>query len=158
MLFVVFSLVVFNILSLSLTFVSLITVCLVVLILGFILPRTLCASWTWLTIFFPMLEKFSTIISSNIFSGPFSLSSSGTPIMQMLMHLMLSQRVLRLSSFFCWFIYYSLFYILICSSDFHHSVLQVIYPFLCLSYSAIDSFQSYYSSLVVCSLVLVRLW
>ena len=42
--------VVFNILSLSLTFVSLITVCLIEL-LGVILPRTLCASWTWLTSF-----------------------------------------------------------------------------------------------------------
>ena len=32
----------------------------------------LCASWTWLTISFPMLGKFSTIISSSIFSGLFS--------------------------------------------------------------------------------------
>jgi len=29
---------------------------------------------------------------------------------------------------------------LFCSNDFHHSVLQVIYLFFCLSYSAIDSF------------------
>ena len=58
---------------LSLIFVGLISVCLVVLLLGFILPGTLCASWTWLTISFPMFGKFSGIISSNIFSGPFSL-------------------------------------------------------------------------------------
>ena len=45
----------------------------------------------------------------------------------------LSQRSLRLSSFF---ILFSVF----CSSDFHHSVLQVTYPFFCLSFSAIDSF------------------
>ena len=32
------------------------------------------ASWTWMTIFFSMLGKFSAIISSNIFSGPFCLS------------------------------------------------------------------------------------
>ena len=77
-----FSLVAFNILSLTLIFVSLITVCLGVFPLGFILPETLCASWTWLTISFPMFGKFSSIITLNVFSGPFSLSSpSGTPIM-----------------------------------------------------------------------------
>ena len=36
------SLVAFNILSLSLIFVSLFTVCLIVFLLGFILPGTLC--------------------------------------------------------------------------------------------------------------------
>ena len=51
---------------LSLIFVSLITMCLSVFLLGFILPGTLCASWTWLIISFPMLGKFSAIISSNI--------------------------------------------------------------------------------------------
>ena len=97
------SLVAFNILSLSLIFVSLITMCLDVFLLGFILPGTLCASWTSLTISFPLLGKFSAIISSNIFSGPFFLSSPGTPMMQMLVHLMLSQRSLRLSSFHSFF-------------------------------------------------------
>ena len=58
----------------SLIFVCLITMCLGVFLLGFILTGTLCASWTWLTIFFPMFRKFSVIISSNSFSGPFSLS------------------------------------------------------------------------------------
>ena len=68
-----FSLVAFNTLSLSLTFVSLITMCLGVFLLGFILPGTLCASKTWLIISFSMLGKFSANVSSNIFSGPFSL-------------------------------------------------------------------------------------
>ena len=132
-----FSLVTFYILSLSLIFVSLITMCLDMLLPGFILPGTLCASLTWLTISFPMLGKFSAIISSNIFSGPFSLYfPSGTPKMQMFIHLMLSQRSLRLSLF----LFFSFFYILYCGSDFHHSVLQVVYSFFCLSYSAIDSF------------------
>ena len=45
-------------------------------LLGFILYGTLCASWTWLTISFSMLGKFSTIISSKIFSCPFFFSSS----------------------------------------------------------------------------------
>ena len=74
-----FSLVAINILSLSLIFISLITVCLGVLLLGFILPGTLCASWTGLTISFLMVGKFSAIISSNIFSGPFSFSRSFLP-------------------------------------------------------------------------------
>ena len=59
-----FSLVSFNILSLSLIFVSLITVCLGVFLLGFILTGTLCASWTWLIISFPMLGKFSAVFYS----------------------------------------------------------------------------------------------
>ena len=49
---------------------------------------------------FPMLGKFLAIISWNMFSVPFSLSSpSGTPIMWMLVLLILSQSSLRLSSF-----------------------------------------------------------
>ena len=84
-----------------------------VFLLGFILPGTLCASWTWLTISFPMLGKFS-----DIFSGLFFLSSlSGTPIIQLLVPLMLSQRSLRLFSFF--FFFHSFFYILFSGSDFH---------------------------------------
>ena len=51
-----------------------------------------------------------------------SLSSpSGTPMVQMLVRLMLSQRSVGLSSLF----FLSFFYILFYSSDFHHSVLQV---------------------------------
>ena len=67
-----FSLVAFNILSLSLIFVCWITMYLSVFFLGFILLGTLCASWTWLTIPFLVLGKFSVIIS--LFSWAFSLS------------------------------------------------------------------------------------
>ena len=90
-----FSLVAYNIFSLSLIFVSLITMCLGVRhLLEFIFPGTLCASWTWLTISFPMFRKFLAIISSNIFLSPFSLPSpSGTLVMQMFVCLI----VLRLS-------------------------------------------------------------
>ena len=63
-----FSLAAFNILSLCLIFVSLISMCFGMFLLGFILFGTLCASWTWLTISFSTLGKFSTIISSKIFS------------------------------------------------------------------------------------------
>ena len=67
---------------------------------GFILFGTLWVSWTWVIISFPILGKFSTIITSSIFSWSFFLSSSsGTPMIRMLRHLTLSWRSLRLSSF-----------------------------------------------------------
>ena len=97
---VCFSLAAFNIWSLCLIFVSLINICLVVFQLGFILFGTHWVSWTWVAIALPILGKFSTVISSSIFSCPFFLSSSsGIPMIQMLGHLTLSQRSLRLSSF-----------------------------------------------------------
>ena len=69
-------------------------------LLPWVYPSCHCISWTWLTISFTMLWKFSAIISPNIFSGPVLLSSpSGTPMMQMLAHLILYQRSFRLSSF-----------------------------------------------------------
>ena len=102
-----FSLAAFNILSLCLVSVRLISMCLGVFHLGFILYGSLCASWTWLTISFSMLRKFSTIISSKIFPFFFS-SSSQIPIIQMLVHLILSQRSLSLSSVL--FILFILFY------------------------------------------------
>ena len=85
-------------------FVHLITLSFSIFLLGFILPGTLCAFWTWVTVSLLMSGKFSAIISSTVFSGPFS-SPYETPIMQMLVHLILSQRSLRLSSFL--FIHYS---------------------------------------------------
>ena len=76
-----FSLSCFNILSLCLVFVSLISMCLGMFLLGFILYGTLHAPWTRVTISFSMSGKFSTIISSKVFSYPFFFSSSsGTPI------------------------------------------------------------------------------
>ena len=93
------SLAAFNICSLCLIFVNLINMCLV-FCLGLILFGTPWISWTWMIIYFPILGKFSTSISSRIFSWSFCLSSSsGTPMIRMLGHLTLSQRSLRLSSF-----------------------------------------------------------
>ena len=73
-------------------FVNLINMCLEVFHLGFILFGTLWVSWTWVIISFPILGKFSTIISSNIFSWSFFLFSSETPMILMLGSLILSQR------------------------------------------------------------------
>ena len=75
-----FSLAAFNVCSLCLIFVNLINMCLEVFHLGFILFGTLWVSWTWVIISFPILGKFSTIISSNIFSWSFFLFSSETPM------------------------------------------------------------------------------
>ena len=73
--------------------------CLDVFLLEFILYWTLCASWTWLTISFPMLGRFSTILSLKNCAVPFFFSSSsGTSITQMLVCLILSQKCLKLSS------------------------------------------------------------
>ena len=114
-----FSLVAFNIFSLNLIFVSLINMYLGVFFVGFILYGALYASWTWVTISFPMLGKFYTIIPSNIFSDPFFFSSSsGTPIIQILVRLVLCQKSLRLSSIL--FFLFSLF----CSSAVISTVLS----------------------------------
>ena len=75
----------------------------------FIFHRTLWGSWTWVVISFPILGTFSTLISSNIFSYSFSLHF-GTPIIQMLVHLILSQRSLRLSSILFIFFFSILLY------------------------------------------------
>ena len=102
-----FSLAAFNIFSLYFIFVSLINMCLSMLSLS----SMELSVFPGLTISFPVLGKFSTITSSNNFSSPFSFSSSsGIPIIQMLVYLMLPQRSLRLSSIL--FILSSLF----CSS------------------------------------------
>ena len=104
-----FYLAIFNVLSLCLIFVSLISMCLGQFIFRFILYGALCTSWKWLAIPFSMLGKFSTIISSKIFSYPFFFSfSSGTPIIQTLVDLKLSQRSLRQSSVL--FILFTLFH------------------------------------------------
>ena len=90
---VVFSLAAFNICSLCLICVNLINMCLGVFCLGFILFGTFWVSWTWVDISFLILGKFSTIISSSIFSWSFFLSSySGTPMIRMLGHLSFEPR------------------------------------------------------------------
>ena len=131
-----FSLAAFNICSLCLIFVNLINMCLGVFHLEFILLGTLWVSWICTTISFPILGKFLTVISSNNFSCIFFVSSSsGTPMIQMLGPLTLSQRSLRLSSFLL-ILFSSLVHY------FHHSIFHLTYPIFCLSYSTVGSLQS----------------
>ena len=131
-----FSLAAFNILSLCLIFVSLISICLRVFLLGFILYGTLCASWTWLTISFSMLGKFSTIISSK-FSHTLSFSlllldpyNSNVGMFDIVPEV--SETIL--SSL------HSFYFILLFRSYFHHFIFQLTDLFFCFRYSAIDSF------------------
>src|SRR5574337_136123 len=145
-----FSLAAFNICSLCLIFVNLINMCLGVFRLGFILFGTLWVSWTWVIISFPILGKFSTIISSSIFSWSFFLSSSsGTPMIQMLGCLTLSQRSLRLSSF----LLILFFFFPLCFIYSHHSIFHLTYPIFCLSYSTVGSLQSASDLLLYYSLI-----
>ena len=41
--------------------------------------------------------------------------------------------------------FHSFFFILLCSSYFHHFIFLLTYPFFCLIYPAIDSFQSIFN-------------
>ena len=137
-----YSLVAFNILSLCLIFAfkslcfnhSLITVCLGMFLPGFILYGTLCPSWTWLIISFSTLGQFWTKMSSKIFSCSFFFSfSSGTPIIQILVHMISSQRSQTILSSF-----HSFYFILLLRIYFHHFIFQLW--FFSFSYCAIDSF------------------
>jgi len=139
-----FSLTAFNICSLWLIFVNLINMCLEVFRLGFILFVTLWVSWSWVTISFPILRRFSIIISSSIFSWPLFLSSSGIPMIWMLGHLTLSQRSLSLSSF-----------LLILFSSLFHLFLPFYLLFtnsiFCLHFSTVGSLLSVFD--LICCII-----
>ena len=106
-----FSLAAFNILYLCLMFVSLISMCLVACFSLGLSCMVLFALLGLIDYFLFHVGEISTIVSSKICSYPFFFSSSGTPIIWMLVCLILSQRSLRLSSVL--FILFTLF----CSSE-----------------------------------------
>ena len=156
-----FSLAAFNICSLCLIFVNLINMCLVVFHFGFILFGTLgfldLGGYS-----LPNLGKFSTIISSSIFSWSFFLPSSfGTPMIQMLSRLTLSQRSLSLSSFLLtlFFSFYSLlrlfllFYLLPHLSYLLPPLFYCFFPLECFFF--ILSNVLHYSLYIDCSLFLL---
>ena len=92
----------------------------------------------------PGVKPWSPILRQILYHLSHQGSPSGVSIMWIFVGLMLSQMSIMLSLFF--FILFSIFCFLyaeiLCSIDFHHSLLQVNYLFFCLSYSAIDSFWS----------------
>ena len=97
---VFFSLAAFKILS-SLIMGNLILLCLGVFLLGLNFSGTLRASWiSWESISFTRLGNFSFIICSNKFSISCCSSPSGTPKIQILEDFRLSQRFVRLFTFF----------------------------------------------------------
>ena len=106
-----FSFAFINILSLYLIFINLIYICL-------IFPRIYPVYDSVLWSLSPFLCWGSFQLYSNIFLGIFSFSSSGTPIIQMLVHLILSLRPLRFISIF----FLLFFFTLILGSYFHHSI------------------------------------
>ena len=95
-----------------------------------ILFGTLWVSWTWVIISFPILGKFSTNISSSIFSWSFFLSSSSETAMIQMLHLRLSEKSLRLSSFLL--IHFSFF---LSDSFISTSIFYFTNPIFCLHYS-----------------------
>ena len=136
MLFIAFSLLL--LIFFYLIVVSLINMCLGVFLFWFILCGTFWSSWTWLTFSFIKLGKFSAIISSNVFSGPFSLLClSGTPYNVNVGVFNVAPEVSQtvLISF------HLVFFILFCGNNFHHSLFQLTYLLFCLIYPAIDSFR-----------------
>lgn len=112
---------------------------------------------------FPILGMFSVIISSNILSGPFSLSLLLlAPVIQMLVWLMLSHMYLRLfSKFFPFFFLHSFLW-----QWFLPLSLQPPLFFFCIFYLTIDSFWCIFFisgillfiSFFCCSLNLLALW
>ena len=87
---------VFRSFSLSLTYTILIMTCLGVCLLKLMFIGTLWNSWTWMSCFLLQIREVFSHISSDDFSGPFSLSSySGIYVMQMIFCFMLSQWFLK---------------------------------------------------------------
>ena len=81
-----------------------------VFLLRFILHGAFSASWTWVTISFPTLGKFSALTSSKISSGP-SFFSSET-LLWIPVHLMLAQRSFLVLGCFHFFSFFFLYFTL----------------------------------------------
>ena len=146
-----FSLAAFNILSLYLVFVSLISLCLGLFLLGFILYGTVCLLDLIDYFLFHVGEIFKYNLFKNflilflflfIFWSSYNLNVSVFDIV-----LEVSETIL---SFF--FFFYSFYFILLFRSYFHHFIFQLTDSFFCFRYSAIDSFQSIFnfSNCIVC--------
>ena len=130
-----FSLAAFNILSLCLVFVTLISMCLGMFLLGFILCGTVCALGPDYFLFH-VGEIFKYNLFKNFLIPFLILFFFSIPIIWMLVLLILSQKSLRLSS-----VLFILF-ILFCSLDVISTILSSssLISFFCFRYSAIDSF------------------
>ena len=149
-----FSLAAFNIFNLYLIFDSLINMYLGLFLLGFILYGTLC----YLDLIDYFLSQILDVFNYNFFNYFLSYflfsSSSGTPIVWIVVCLMLSQRSLGLSSML--FILFSLFFSVVVISTILSSrslILSSASVFLLLIPSREFLFRLLWSSLFVYSLV-----
>lgn len=86
---------------------------------------TLHDFWTWISIFLFKLGNFLGHYFIKSVFCPFLSSLSGNPIMQMLVCLILYQWFFALFLFF--------FFLPFWLHDFYHSMLQVVYAFLCIT-------------------------
>lgn len=141
----------FRILFLSLTFTIWI-ICPDVHLFGFILFGALCVSCTsWISVSFFRFGNFSAIISSH--SIPFSLCSSGVPIIPVLVCLMLFQRSLKLFVFFKLVFLFAVLFVgfpLFCLPDQLHILL---YHLVCCSFLLVWFFFFYLSYWIIHSLL-----
>ena len=136
-----FSLAAFNILSLSSIFVRLISICLGMFLFGVILYGTLC--------FLDLIDYFLSHVGEVFNYNSFKKFSQCLSFFLLLLgplnsnigvfHIVLKVSDAFLNSFYS-FLFILLFNRVLFYSYFHHSILQLIYPFLCLSYSASGSF------------------
>ena len=94
-----------------------------------------------MTISFSMLGKFSTIISSKIFSYPFFFSSSGTLWFKCWCVWHCPRGIWNYPQYF----FHSFYFTLLFRSYFHHFIFQLTDSFFCFRYSAIDYFQSIFN-------------
>ena len=131
-----FSLAVFIMYYLCLIFVNLINMCLGVFHLGFILFWTLWVSWTLVIISFPILGKFSTIISLSIFSWPVFFFWDSYDSNVGAFHIVPEVPEVVLISFNSFFFFPLWFFY------FYHFIFYLTYPIFCLRYSTVGSLQS----------------
>ena len=132
-----FSLAAFNIFSLYLIFESLINMCLGMFLLGFILYGTFL---DWVDYLFSHIREVFNYNLFKYFLSPFLFLfffwdpyNSNVGAFNVVPEV--SEPVLNS--------FHSFFFILLCSSYFHCFIFQVTYLFLCLSFSAIDSFENF---------------
>jgi len=131
-----FSLAAFNVISLFLISLSLINMCLNVFLLWFNLQGTLC----FLVLNDYYLSRVGEVFNCNFFKNFliaflfffFLWDPYNSNIIVFNIVPKVSEGILYYFHFFP--------FILLFSSYFHHSILQLTYPFFCLSYSAIGSF------------------
>ena len=113
--------------SLCLIFISLINMCFGM----FILYGPLQAFWTWVAISFPMLGKFFNYNLLKYLLTPFLFLSFFWEQYNLNVGVL---SVVPEASETVLISFYSFFIILLCFSYFHHSIFQLTYLFLCLSY------------------------